>query len=105
MRGLGSEVMLWSTLPYKKYVKRPGHREPETWYTRRADTHYPVGVLGLDSAPTNIKINVLQVMYREDAFKSPTSPYCFKTKAKRHSDHPNSGDSRSPQGCLIDSSP
>ena len=38
---------------------------------------------GPGSAPDTIRINALQAMYGEDAFKSPALPYCFGTWMKQ----------------------
>ena len=49
----------------------------------RSDAHCPMGIVALESAPAIIKINALQEIYGEDAFKLTTLPYCCKTKSKQ----------------------
>ena len=49
----------------------------------RADAWQLNSISVPDSAPVVIKINALQAMCSEDAFKPPALPYCFGTKAKQ----------------------
>ena len=81
--GLGFGAMPRLVLPYKKNLKREGSRDTELWCTTRADTWCLTGISGPDSAPAVIKINTLQAMYSEDAFKPTALPYCFSIKANQ----------------------
>ena len=81
--GLVFEAMLRSVVTSKKNLKKAWSRETELWNTTRADARHLQGIPGPNSPLAVMKINVLQAMYGEDAFKPPALPYCFGTKAKQ----------------------
>ena len=63
-------------------MKRAGSRKTELSHITRVDAGHLSGIPGTDSALAVIKINALQVMCGEDAFKLLALPYCFGTKVE-----------------------
>ena len=52
-------------------------------HTTRTDVWCITGIPSLYLAPATLKINAMQAMYGEDAFKPSALPYCFGTKVKQ----------------------
>ena len=79
---LGFETLLRLALPSKKTIKKVGSRETKPWYTTRTEARClgENNIPGKGSVPANIRVNFLQSMCGEDAYKLAAPPYCFRTQ-------------------------